>query len=687
MRWLAVLVLVAAGGTVAHAQEMPRVALEGNRLFVDGEPFFPYGCWGAIESIESMKRHHFTCVFSGMGGVPDLLEQAREHDFWVITYPYAPSWGPQHEEHVLAVRDHPNLLAWNIGDDIKAGDADQVRQAYDWISAHDPHGRPIMFDVIQGFEAFAWFDGMFNTYHYPLLKPETLLDYVAMLRREHEIVNPDAYLWTWEQGHVQIWYTQRYLDPEVQWMPSLYPDGEHLRLVAYSALAAGCRGILYFFNRYFTEEYHGVDRYAEAALVGCELEVVGPWLAMGDVGEELATSDPALHAWPVTFPGGTLVLLAVIKDDSQYHVDAARVEEGVVELRRELREGERVYHLTLDGGAREISGGVHGSSVSVPSVEMTGLLLVTDDAELAAGADAALQALTPDAGRYAAQGAGARRDKVARVLATLESEGYPGAAELRGAVESAGDEIARANNAIEGARYADAFRAARAASRVLRQATYDHWRRLNENEFVREAEVLPNFYLAETYYPMVRALAEAEPSPNLLTNPSFEESADGQVVGWADLPAAHEQVGSVSLTDQARSGQWALRLASESPTIYEGQERDWATASVSSEMVPVQQWDAIEAEVWVRIDEDLERTERGAFLQIVGYDESGESAGWSVTSVEAGRAQATDGWLRLCRRTVVTPSSVAQVGVRLGICGVGRVRFDDVALVRRRPVR
>ena len=215
MRWLMLAAVGVVGSGVVWAQEMPRVALEDSRLLVDGEPFFAYGCWGPIESIESMKRHHFTCVFSGMAGVPGLLEEAKAHDFWVITYPYAPSWGPKHEEHVLAVRDHPNLLAWNIGDDIKAEDAEEVRHAYDWIGEHDPYGRPIMFDVIQGFEAFDWFGGMFNTYHYPLLKPETLLDYTAMLRREHRVVNPDAYLWTWAQSHVQIWYTQKYLDPEV----------------------------------------------------------------------------------------------------------------------------------------------------------------------------------------------------------------------------------------------------------------------------------------------------------------------------------------------------------------------------------------------------------------------------------------------------------------------------------------
>ncbi|MGC9317758.1 MAG: hypothetical protein ACP5KN_06970 [Armatimonadota bacterium] len=686
--WMRALVLALAVlvALPCAAQQMPRVRLEDDMLYVDGEPFFPYGCWGVVESVESMKRHHFNCVHSGIAAVPELLEDAAEHDFMIISYPHAPGWSERHEEHVLAVRDHPNLLAWNIGDDLRGEHVEQVRHAHDWIRERDRYDRPIMLDVIGDWEQYQWFDGMFCAYHYPLLKEPTLLDYQERLRERHALVRPESYLWTWAQGHVQIWYTQRYLDPSVKWCPSLYPDGSNLRMVAYSAIGAGCRGIMYFLNRYFTEEYHGVDRYAEAALVGCELEIIGPWLAEGTVGEELDTSEPMLHAWPVEFPGGTLVLLVVITGDTQYHVDAAMLRNVAVDLGRELRESERAYELSLDGGLVDITGRAEGTALRAPRVDMTGLVLITDDEALSAGAEERIGRLRADAAQFATQAAGAHRHKAARVLSALEAMGYPYAADLRAAVADAGRDVAAAREQIEQARFAAAFEAARAASRTLRRATYEHWQRMNTNPFARDAGVLPNFYLAERYYPLLQALERAGPSGNLLANPSFEEMADGEVVGWPDLPAAHDQTGQRALVGDARTGERALQFTSESPSIYQGREYDWVTADARSALVPASSGDALEATAWLRIEKDLQKTERGAVLEILGFDAEGAAVeGWIPQDVEMGRVQATGGWQKLTVRTVITREDVAYVAVRLGINGVGKACFDDVALTRRRP--
>jgi hypothetical protein len=689
-RWLIVLAVFVAG-SVAVAQE-GRVKLLDNRLYVDGEPFFPYGCWGCIESVASMKRHHFTCVFSGMKGVPDLLAQAAEQDFLVITYPNAPSWGKDHEDHVMTVREHPNLLAWNIGDDLVPKHVEKVHQAYDFIRANDPLGRPIMLDVVGGFAEYTWFDEMFCAYTYPLVKKPTLLDYQQLLRDRHEIIGRDKFLWTWAQAHVQVWYTQKFLNPDVHWMPSLYPDGENLRMVAYSALAAGCRGIMWFLASYFTEEYHGTDRYAEAALIGCELEVIGPWLAEGTVGPELETSDPTLHAYPVEFPGGTLILLMCIKDDTQYHVDEAEVANATLELGRPLEPEERVYELTLMEGARDVTDEApadHAGALRVPSFQVTGLMLITDDADLAASADQKCEQLLPDSSRYAALAAAAKLDKVTQVINALEQAGYPQQRvwHLRALARAAEMIHRQANDSIERAQFASAFSHARAARGILRKLVYDEWRRLNENEYVRDTDILPNFYLAEEYYPVIERLESAEPSENLIPNSSFEEGDGAAATGCLAAQAAHEQEGKRARSDEhARTGRYSLRLASESPAIYEGQEWDWVTAELRSPPIEAQQWDGIRAEAWVHLPEDLQKTERGALINLMAFDAEGKPvAGWKATDIEVGRAQATEGWHRLSLRGLITHPGAVTVAVRLGMCGVGRCYFDDILLVRLRP--
>ncbi|MEA3401488.1 MAG: hypothetical protein U9R79_09645, partial [Armatimonadota bacterium] len=133
---------------------------------------------------------------------------------------------------------------------------------------------------------------------------------------------------------------------------------------------------------------------------------------------------------------------------------------------------------------------------------------------------------------------------------------------------------------------------------------------MNADPFVREMMVLPNFYLAEGYYPMVRAMTEAEPSGNLLPNGSFEHIEGERLPGWGDALIGQRR--GVALP--ARSGQWALRLASDSPAIWEGEEHDWVTVDVISEPVKVRPWDALRAAVWVQVPEQMQQTSRGAVL-------------------------------------------------------------------------
>ncbi len=683
----------------AVAQEMPRVRFEDNRLSVDGKPFFPYGCWGKIESVESMKRHHMTCVFSGMGTTPEMLDEAAKHDFMVITYPYAPNWGPQHEEHVLAVRDHPNLLAWNIGDDLKADDAEKARQAFEFIRANDPWKRPIMLDVIGGFENYTWFDEMFNTYHYPLLKKPDLLAYIDRFHDEHAIVGADKYLWTWAQAHVQIWYTQKYLDSTVKWAPSRYPDGENLRMVAYSSFAAGCRGLLWFVSQYFGDDYYGTDRYAEAGLLGCELEVYGPLLAQGTVGPELQTSGEDLHVWPVDFPGGRLLVAMVIDDQTQYHVDSGGATSRTVKLDRPIPEGATVAQFTGPGGYHPLHPSETRDEITLPSFQMTEIFVISDDHAVLSGISDRMRAVEADAARFATQALAAKIAKVKPVLEVIRAN-LPAPDPIGATVDPgrrayhsvtaqmviAERYLADAQDAIEQARWQVARWRADRGRGMMRRAVRNAWETLNRDPFIRDANLLPNFYLAERYYPLTQAITSAEPGGNLLANPSFEQPEDGAVVGWQGMEAGHNQTGARGLVELARTGQFGLRFTSQSPTIYRGSEYDWVTVNAVSDLVEAQQWDGLEVTAWVRIDEPMAKTERGAVLQIAGYDEAGEAvSSWKVTDIETNHAAVTDDWVNLTVRTIVTQADVKKVAVRLGICGVGEVIFDDVTLVRLRP--
>ncbi len=174
---------------------------------------------------------------------------------------------------------------------------------------------------------------------------------------------------------------------------------------------------------------------------------------------------------------------------------------------------------------------------------------------------------------------------------------------------------------------------------------------------------------------------DTQQGENLLTNPSFEATRDGGVLGWEDLPATHEQTGRMSLTDTARTGDSGLRFSADTLAQWKGEEYDWVTAHTVSEKVPAREADVFAASAWVRIDEGMQKTDRGAVLEIVGYDEQGNSA-WPVTSFEANRVEATDGWVQMKIAMRVTRPKTKTVGVRLGISGIGTLVYDDLRLMR-----
>jgi len=253
-------------------------------------------------------------------------------------------------------------------------------------------------------------------------------------------------------------------------------------------------------------------------------------------------------------------------------------------------------------------------------------------------------------------------------------------------MEIARKRLTEAQEAIEEARWTVARRNAERGRSIMRSAVRRAWETLNRDPFIRDADLLPNFYLIEQYAPILQAIAEAKPGGNLLANPSFERAEGDVVAGWQGMAAGHNQTGARGLVETARTGEFGLRFTSDSPTIYHGDERDWVTVNALSDPVEIRQWDGLEASAWVRIDEDMQKTERGAVLQIAGYDEAGEAIkSWTVTDVEANRVEATDGWVKLSVRTVATQPGAATAAVRLGVCGVGEAVFDDVTLVRMRP--
>ena len=153
-------------------------------------------------------------------------------------------------------------------------------------------------------------------------------------------------------------------------------------------------------------------------------------------------------------------------------------------------------------------------------------------------------------------------------------------------------------------------------------------------------------------------------------------------MGGAKL--AHDTKGKVALISGAgRAGNRALRLASDSPTIYKGDPQDWVTANVVSEKIPAKPKEIWEIAAWVRAPKRMEQTERGITIALFAYDAEGKRIrGYGTQSLEAAHVEATQGWKRMRLVVPLRSSGIAAIAARLAICGVGEAYLDDVTVRR-----
>ena len=676
------LVLVTVSGNVYAAAS--RVEFRNNRLEVDGKPFFIYGCWNTPDNnFVEFKRRHFNTAFMGWRAAVDDGPKAAKAGLMVIPYPHAPGWvkSKAMREGTRSIADKDWVLAWNIGDDLHTPDHRKAAlQTRDEVRAMDPQKRPIMFDAIGDHGTFAQIPDMWCAYGYPLVKPGRgvtgfdnarpeagLQQYEAWLRKQRRVGRPDGFFWTWAQCHVQIWYSLEYLGgtpKKDQWRPSPFPDGDHLRLIAGHAVSAGCRGFMWFVMHYFQDDHIGRDRYARAAVIGCELDVVGPLIAQGKAGDRLKTSDPSVQATPIDFPGGRLICLVKTGDNYQYQPDAA----AVTDVRVDVGAPGRVYQIGPE--FRELK-------QPTCSFDLTGWLLVTGDDALVESLRRKHREVLPDMARFAVEELEYRLAKVKPVFAKL------GKGDV--AVREAAGRLAAAKQAVTLKQWASAVRSADVGLRTLRAAQRAAWDEVFTGTAERGLLVRPvDFYLLAMGAKELRLLKSGTWGPNQLANGSFETDK-----GWGkSVKLGHDLKGKLAIVKAAgRQASRALRLVSHKPSMYRGKPVDWVTANAVSGKIAAKTGEIWEIAASVRLPKRIEQTQRGATITLYAYGRDGKRLRGYGHLLETTRVDATDGWHAMRALIALRAPNIAAVAARLSICGVGEAYFDDVTVRRLLPAK
>lgn len=683
------------------------VKLTDAMLAVEGRPFFFFAPTAqAGNPPDLLKSYHYNTVF--LHG-PTAVRRVEEQDtggLWLMPFFASDRWPMERmQQNVRKLVNHPKILIWNIGDDLTDKHAERVRTFYDWLKANDPLERPCILDYCRdrGYEkSYEWLQGgMPSAYEYPLLRTK-LEDYQQILRDEIERAGTDRAFWTWTQVHTQDWYNTLFLGGNstrnAEERPYMYPDPEHVRLLSYHAMAAGVKGIVQYRGAFLKPELGGRGRLAESGIVGCELEIIGPWLAAAERKGKLQ-SDDRVDATRFDFPQGTLVLLVRTGEHYEFHADQAPAKGTPIQL-------PGYPALAAKGASAYLVGFPELRDLpqdKYPAIEdaweLTAAVLITADEQLVSATRGAVAARLPDVARFAVEVTETKLDHVTHTVKALK--GYqvdvsrmPDDSKLKRVAQG----ITKAKSLLADGEQADAYTTARAAQRLLRGEIYRSWNAMwedpalafaahdrpvtpaNSRGMFRDRYATHDFFLMPFLYRIAYVARKGKVSQNLVVNPSFEDvdEGTGQCRGWKLKPN--------DLMDKPgafRTGQRALQLTSPKPRSYQNRSVDWVTRDASSEEhYPVQMGDVIQASVWVSLPEDFRQTQRGAILNLARADAQGTRLRkWSDGLIQTRRLERTDGWHKLNLLHIVTDPDLKQIAFRVGVCGIGTALFDDASLV------
>src|SRR5204863_6243510 len=125
--------------------------------------------------------------------------------------------------------------------------------------------------------------------------------------------------WTWVQTHLPDWFTTLVYDRKSDaggnpmtagdYTEPIGPQPEQIRLLTYTALAAGCQGIGFWSDRFLADSHQGRDRLLSLALLNQELQLLEPLLVSAvESPTWIDTSQPEVKAAVMRTEKGLLVM-------------------------------------------------------------------------------------------------------------------------------------------------------------------------------------------------------------------------------------------------------------------------------------------------------------------------------------------------------------------------------------------
>jgi hypothetical protein len=513
-----------------------------DQLLVGGKRFFIRGIRYSDTPLKTLRDAGFNTLWVDAAAPPTVLEEAADLGFWLV-----PSLPPMPTGTRLVADDQVSrqlthfpaadaVLAWDVGSALTTEQASAVMRSVQLVHAADP-GRPVGGDVWDGFMPYSrpQVIDLVGVHRWPLMTTLELPKFREWLNQRRLLANPGSYFWTWIQTHLPDWYVNLVYQRSAGegFTEPIGPQPEQIRLVTYTAVAAGCKGLGFWSDRFLADSHQGRDRLQVLALLNQELEMLEPLLlAVDDPPVWIDTSVPEVKAAVLRSSRGVLVLPMWLGRGAQF-VPGQSASVKLEITVPQVPIGTQVWEVS-PGEVRSLRAErvLGGSKIIIPEFGLTTAVVFTADNPLVIRFQEQVRARRQLAAQWTRDLAQLELSKALHVEQQLEQAGHR-LVDGDALIKDARDRLKKCeqlwNDHLFGEAYHEAQRALRPV-RILMRAQWEQALQGLDNPVATPYAV--SFYTLPEHWRLMDRIKQLTPGTNLLPDGNFEKEPGKRMDGW-----------------------------------------------------------------------------------------------------------------------------------------------------------
>lgn len=653
-----------------------RLQLNNSILLVDNRPTFVRAIQYQGEPLAFLKQLGFNAVWLPELARAEMVDQARELGLWLICppprQPVAAGLSPADNAIPPIGPALDRVLVWDLGSGLSNDRFAEIRQWAEQVRLADRQAsRPLICRPESELRGYSRVADMLVIGRSPIGSSLELNDYGTWVRERPRLARPGTPIWTTVQTQppptlVQQWQVLGQGDHVPTTMAA-----EQIRLMVYTAVTAGSRGLLFESQSPLNAEDDDAHQRAMALeLLNLELDLIEPWLAGGTFVATVPASEAEVLGGVLQAERARLLIPLWSARGAQF-VSGQAAGNGLSFIVPGIPETSQAYQLTPGGldplRRKRDTGGVR---VTLDEFGLTSLVLFTSEPLVVGN-------LSRRAAQVGSRAATLQRHLAAAKLQEVQqvSQRLAGTRSVDGQVPSwlsmAKQQLQQCDGLLAARQPAPAYLAAERAMRSLRLAQHTCWQAAVAG--LRSPLASPAAVCFRTlpwHRVLMERIARGQVSENRLPEGQFEDLPSMLQAGWNLFQ--HPTPGILSegnlASSAAHTGRFGLRLAAkaataeQSPVLVESPPV-WMT----SPAVPVAPGELVIIHGWVQISAPLTGSVDG--LLIVDSI-SGEPL--------AERLRQTDGWQEFTLYRVA--AQAGQMNLTFALSGLGEVWLDDVTI-------